>query len=153
MRIEFDSKFFSPADTFTVHTVPVDQTGVIFDFTRQEYIFCNRHVRDQTIFLKYCADAKLLCLVNITDLNFFATQINTARLGMIDTGENLHQSGFSSTVFAQQTMYFAFLNAEGYIIQSTDTGKCFCYMFETDDGFRPQCFRHAFHHLLVHVRV
>ena len=60
-----------------------------------------------------------------------ALQNDFALIGLIDTGQNLDQSGLTGTVLTDQAMDGTTLNADGNIVQCLNAGELFGDIFQS----------------------
>ena len=69
------------------------------------------------------ADAEIVGIVGVLDLDFLSVFFDGAFLGLVETEQHAHQRGFAGAVFAEQGMDFAFFELKRDIVVCDDAGK------------------------------
>ena len=59
-----------------------------------------------------------------------AVNDDLTRRGVDGTCNGFNEGGFAGAVLTDQSMYLAFLEGDGYVIQRGDAGIYFCNMFQ-----------------------
>ena len=77
--------------------------------------------------LMYHSNAQVICIVWIFDLNFLSIFVDLALFRLIQTEQNTHQSGFTCSIFAKQSVDFTFFQLKCDIIICDDSGKTLGY--------------------------
>ena len=91
-------------------------------FTRalflKETVFCGLNAKDNIIqnteafyqfeMLMYHSNAQVICIVWIFDFNFLSIFVDLALFRLIQTKQNAHQSGFTCSIFAKQSVDLTF---------------------------------------------
>ena len=91
-------------------------------FTRalflKETVFCGLNTKDNIIqnteafyqfeMLMYHSNAQVICIVWIFDFNFLSIFVDLALFRLIQTKQNAHQSGFTCSIFAKQSVDLTF---------------------------------------------
>ena len=75
--------------------------------------------------LVYHADTKIVGVIRILDLDFFAVFFDDAFFCLIQTEEHAHQSRLAGAVFTEQGVYFAFFQLKRDVVIRDDAGKTF----------------------------
>ena len=84
----------------------------------KETVFCSLNAKDNIIqnteafyqfeMLMYHSNAQVICIVWIFDLNFLSIFVDLALFRLIQTEQNAHQSGFTCSIFAKQSVDLTF---------------------------------------------
>ena len=118
----------------TVGSVPIYEAQLIFEFIAQEHILADGQQRNQGQLLVDNDDALGLAVSQRLKLAQLAVVIDLTGIGAhgIDAGQDVHQGGFAGAVFADQSVDFAPLHFQIYVVQRLDAGKLL------GDGFHLQ---------------
>ena len=92
-------------------------------FHTQHDVIQHREALHQLKVLVDHADAKVVCIVGVIDLDFLAVFLDDALFRLVQAEQNTHEGGFAGAVFAQQGMHFAFAQLEGDVVVCLDTGE------------------------------
>ena len=110
-------------------------------FHAHDDVIQHREALHQLEVLVHHADAQVVGVVRIVDLNFFAVLFDGALFRLIKAEKNAHQGGFPGPVFAQQRVDFSVAQLQGDIVVCDDARETFCDMQHLDGIFT--CMRFA----------
>ena len=99
------------------------QKSCFAGFHTQHDVIQHREALHQLKVLVDHADAKVVCIVGVIDLDFLAVFLDDALFRLVQAEQNAHEGGFAGAVFAQQGMHFAFAQLEGDVVVCLDTGE------------------------------
>ena len=91
----------------------------------QKDVFFNRHGGNQAQFLKDHTDSTVFGIFRVMDRLYFSIDSDLAAVTAVNTGHDLHQSGFSCSVSSYQRMNFPFLQPEINIFENRNSAKAF----------------------------
>ena len=96
----------------------VSDTGNFEGLFLKETVFCGLNAKDNIIqnteafyqfeMLMYHSNAQVICIVWIFDFNFLSIFVDLALFRLIQTKQNAHQSGFTCSIFAKQSVDLTF---------------------------------------------
>ena len=101
------------------------QETILHRLHTHDDVIQNTEALDQLEVLVDHADAQIVCVVRIINLDFLAVLLNNAFLRCIQTEQHTHQSGFTCTVFAKQCVDLTLLQLERDIIVCNNTREFF----------------------------
>ena len=90
-------------------------------FHTQHDVIQHREALHQLKVLVDHADAKVVCIVGVIDLDFLAVFLDDALFWLVQAEQNTHEGGFAGAVFAQQGMHFAFAQPEAIFVWLSDS--------------------------------
>ena len=101
------------------------QQTMLHRLNAHDDIVQNGEAFDQLEVLVDHADAQIICVIGIADLDFLAVLLNDTFLRCIKTKQHAHQSGLACTVFTKQCMNLALLQLERDVIVGNNTREFF----------------------------
>ena len=81
---------------------------MLFQLISQKYIFCDCQARNQGHLLENHSDSIFFCIICAFNFFFFTLYDDFSTVFCVNTGHNLHQSGFSGSITANKSMHFTF---------------------------------------------
>ncbi|MMZ66351.1 hypothetical protein D1872_288400 [compost metagenome] len=75
-------------------------------------------------------------LIGVINLNRFPTDLNRTFIRLIQAKQNIHQSRFTGTILAEQSMNLPFTQRQTNRIICHNAGKTFCDLLQLDNGCR-----------------
>src|SRR5829696_3491891 len=108
-----------------VHAGLIDQAQRAAGLAPEEHVLGYAEERDQVDLLVYGADARRLRLARFGESDLFAVEEDLALVGPVHSGDDLDQSRFPSTVFADQGVYLPRPQLERNIVEGQYAGEPF----------------------------
>ena len=69
------------------------------------------------------ADPLILGVAGALEVDWLTAVADAARIGLIDTGQHLHQGGFAGTIFTEQGHHLARIDPQTRFIEGAHTGE------------------------------
>ena len=153
VRVDGEAVFFRQSHDLFSGLVLLEKTRLVRLHTKDDVVE-HREALDQLEMLVHHADAEIVGIVGVFDLDFLAVLFDGALLGLIKTEQNAHQRGFACAVLAQQGMNFALFELERDIVVGDDTGETLRDVKHfncvgTVQAYRPPVYRFAMVLILV----
>ena len=95
----------------------------------QDNVLCGGKHVDQLEMLMHHADTKIQGVLRGLDDLFLSIDKDLALIRIIDTGQHIHQRGFSASVFAQKRQDFALVDIQIYLFIGNYRAKGLCNVF------------------------
>src|SRR5690625_3369758 len=105
-------------------------------FPAQENIFCHCEVRVQNKLLVDDANTQFLCMARTCNFNALSFNFDFTFILFIGPAHDLHQCGFSGTIFTQKYMHFPSLQIKVHILQCHYARELLTDMFHFQYHFR-----------------
>ena len=99
------------------------QEAVLGGLHAHDDVVEHREALHQLEVLVHHADAQIVGVVGILDLNLFPVLFDDALLGLIQAEQDAHQRGFAGAVLAQQRVDLPFAKLQGDVVVGYDAGK------------------------------
>ena len=96
-------------------------------------VFQGRHLGKQADVLKGPRNARLSHLVHRAGLVRLACQLEAAAVGRVQTGDDVEERGFASTIGADQAVHLPGLNRHAHLTQGLQTAKTFGNTLDLQD--------------------
>ena len=78
---------------------------------------------DQALLLVDHADAQSFGVLGRMDLDRLSVQLDVARVGSVEPGEDIHQAGLAGAVFAEQRVDLAALDVQAGVVDGQHVAK------------------------------
>ena len=128
MHLQSFQNFFR----FSIHSGPVNEAALFPFPVAEENILCTAHIQVYAEFLINHCDTCIFRVLCGAEALFFSVDENLALIGTrrISSTDNLHQGGFSCTVFTDDAQDFSCFDLEIHIIKRCYAGETLGNMFE-----------------------
>ena len=124
VRIHMETVFLRQGQDFLSRLLLL-QKAMLVGLHAQNDVVQHGETLHQFEVLMHHADAKVVGVVGVFDLDLPAVLFDDALLCLIQTEKNAHQSRFAGAVFTQQGVNFALLQLQGDIVVGNDAGEFF----------------------------